>query len=213
MGASTNTDSTAEHTTREDPESLALRMAVNNHAVIDRGIGSPYQEGRRDAYLLMAVALEAPREPTLSRTITQLRQALHDGVTEVDDLRAIITRSTGRSPTPKPALDWVGPMAFDKRHGDRGLDEDFGMRWGTNHDIRVSFKRHPGATEGLLYAYDKTWDTYAVIAPTTSRNQVQLTFRQAHAANPHMSAENFAHIHHIVTAATQSATLAPAVSL
>lgn len=196
-----------------DPESLALQMAINSHAVIESDIGSPYLEGRRDAYLLIAVALEAPHEPTLSRTITQLRQALHEGVTEVDDLRDIITRSTGRSPTPRPALDWVGPMAFNKRNGDRGLDEDFGMRWGTNHDIRISFKRHPGATEGLLYAYDKTWDTYTVIAARTSRHQVQLTFRQALAANPDMTAENFAHIHEIVTAAAQSATLASAVSL
>ncbi|WP_404385304.1 hypothetical protein LL946_04785 [Knoellia locipacati] len=213
MDTSTNTDDTAEDTARVDPESIALRMAINNHAVIDSDIGSPYQEGRRDAYLLMAVALEAPREPTLSRTITQLRQALHGGVTEVDDLREIITRSTGRSPTPKPSLEWVGPKAFDARHSDWGLDEDFGMRWGTNRDIRISFKRQPGATEGLLYAYDKTWDTYAVIADKTNRTLVQLAYRQALAANPDMTAENFAHIHQIVTAAGQTAALAPAVSL
>lgn len=213
MGTSTNPDGNADNTSYVDAESLALQMATNNHAVIDSDIGSPYQEGRRDAYLLMAMALEAPREPTLSRTITQLRQALHDGVTEVDDLRAIITRSTGRSPTPKPGLDWVGPMAFNRRHGDRGLDEDFGMRWGANRDIRISFKRRPGATDGLLYAYDKTWDTYAVIADKTSRNVVLLAYRQALAANPEMPTGDFAHIHQIVTAARQTAALAPAVSL
>lgn len=196
-----------------DPESLALQMAINSHAVIERDIGSPYLEGHRDAHLLMAVAVKGHIDPALSRTVTQLRQALHDRVTEVHALRAIISRSTGRSPTPKPGLDWVGPKAFNNRNPDRGLDEDFGMRWGANRDIRISFKRHPGANVGLLYAYDKTWDTYAVIADKTSRNQVQLAYRQALTTNPDMTAEDFAHIHQIVTAATQTAALARVVSL
>lgn len=122
MGISANTDGAARDAEGVDPESLALRMAINNHAVVDSEIGSPYQEGRRDACLQIAVAVAAPHEPALSRTVTQLRQALHDGVTEVDDLREVITRSTGRSPTPKPTLDWVGPQAFNKRHGHRGRD-------------------------------------------------------------------------------------------
>ena len=35
-------------------------MAINNPAVIDSDIDSPYLEGRRDAYLLMAVAAQPP---------------------------------------------------------------------------------------------------------------------------------------------------------
>lgn len=51
-------------------------MAINSHAVIDSDIGSPYLEGRRDAYLQMAVAVQGHQEPALSHTVTQLRQAL-----------------------------------------------------------------------------------------------------------------------------------------
>lgn len=196
-----------------DPESLALQMAINNHAVIDSDIGSAYVEGRRDAYLLIAATLGGHNDPTLSRTVTQLRQALHDGVTEVNALRDIVTRSTGRSPSPKPTLDWIGPKAFEAQHGDRGLDEDFGMRWGDNRDVRISFKRHPGDHEGLLYAYDKTWDTYAVISPGTNRTIVQRAYQQALAANPEMTAEAFAGYHHIVTTAAHTAARARAVSL
>lgn len=195
------------------PESLALQMAINNHAVIDSDIGSAYVEGRRDAYLLMAATLGGHNDPTLSRTVTQLRQALHDGVTEVDPLHEIVARSTGRSPSPKPTLDWVGPKAFNARHGDQGLDEDFGMRWGDNRDVRISFKRQPGDHEGLLYAYDKTWDTYAVISPRTHRTIVQRAYQQALAANPEMTAETFAGYHHIVTTAAHTAARARAVSL
>lgn len=196
-----------------DPESLALQMAINSHVVIESDIGSPYLEGRRDAYLQLAVAIGGHNDPALSRTVTQLRQALHDGVTEVDALREIVTRSTGQFPSPRPALDWVGPKAFEAQHGDRGLDEDFGMRWGDNRDVRISFKRQPGDHEGLLYAYDKTWDTYAVISPSTSRTVVQRAYQQALAANPEMTAEVFAGYHHIVTTAAHTAARARAVSL
>lgn len=213
MSGNTDKEPANEDAPHVDPESLALQMAINSHSAIESEIGSQYLEGRRDAYLLMAVAVDGYNDPALSRTVMRLRQALHDGVTEVDALRDVITRTTGRSLTPPQGLDWIGPKAFDARHGDRGIDEDFGMRWGANRDVRISFKRQPGADDGLLYAYDKTWDTYAVIATTTSRNQVQLAYRQALAANPDMTAKAFAGYHHIVAAAAQTSALARAVSL
>ena len=209
----TDPDHTTESSKHEDLEALALRMAINNHASIERESDSPYLEGRRNAFLLMAVAMETQEEPVLSHTVTQLRHALDGGVTEGEELRDVITRSTGRSLTPTPTLEWVGPRAFSARHGDQGLDEDFGMRWGAKHDVRISFKRHAGAIEGLLYAYDKTWDTYAVIAVTTSRTVVQQTYRRALATNPDMTAEDFARHHHTIAAAARTRARARAVSL
>lgn len=84
---------------------------------------------------------------------------------------------------------------------------------GAKHDVRISLKRHPGADEGLLDAYDRTWDTYAVIATKTSRNVVQLAYRQALAANPEMTAEAFAGYYRIVTATARTSALARTVSL
>ena len=73
-----------------------------------------------------------------------------------------------RPPTPhhaQPALEWLGRKAFDARYGDiPGIDHDYGMRWGAAGNQRISFRRHSGATEGMLYAYDPTWDEYALIA-------------------------------------------------
>lgn len=81
-----------------------------------------------DAYLLMAASRDLTTPP--SATVTQLRQALNEGVTEVDALREVVAHSTGRPRT--PSLAWIGPKTFDARHRDRGLDEDFGMRWAPN---------------------------------------------------------------------------------
>ena len=204
---------TTEHRTHEDLEALALRMAINNHSLIEPDTKSPYLEGRRNAFLLMAVAVETSEEPLLSRTVARLRHAVEAGLTDVDALRDIITRSTSRPLTPQVTLDWIGQKAFNARHGDRGLDEDFGMHWGTKHDVRISLKRRPGDQNGLLYAYDRTWDTYAVIADTTSRTLVHETFRRALATNPDMTAEEFGRHHHSITAAERTTALARAVSL
>jgi len=213
MSGNTNTEPAHDDAPDVDIESLALQLAIDSHANINRDGHSAYLEGRRDAYLRMAAAVEGHHDPALGRVVTQLRIALTEGVAEVDALRGVVAHSTGRPRTLSHGLDWIGPRAFDARHGDRGLDEDFGMRWGSKHDVRISFKRYPGADEGLLYAYDKTWDTYAVIATKTSRNLVQLAYRQALAANPDMTAETFAGYHRIVTATARTSAVARAVSL
>jgi hypothetical protein len=60
--------------------------------------------------------------------------------------------------------DWVGPQAFTARHSHSGVDQDLGMRWGPRWEQRIAFHRKPGADHGLRYAYDPTWDEYAVLA-------------------------------------------------
>ena len=66
--------------------------------------------------------------------------------------------------TSVPVLEWRGPVAFARAYGAvPGIDHDFGRRWGSNDDQRVSLRLEDGDETGLLYVYDPTWDEYAVI--------------------------------------------------
>jgi hypothetical protein len=63
-------------------------------------------------------------------------------------------------------LEWMGPRALKARYGAQpGVDRDVGMWWGPRHNQRVSHRRAAlDAPTGQLYAYDLTWDEYAVLA-------------------------------------------------
>ncbi|KGN37317.1 hypothetical protein [Knoellia subterranea] len=198
---------------REDLESLSLQLAIDCHENLLDDITAPYVKGRRDAHLLTAAVAAGHEDLELTHAVTALRQAFQDGHPDVNSLRGILHRTSKRVPTPATPLEWVGPKAFNARHGDRGLDEDLGMRWGPKHDLRISFKRQPGADQGLLYAYDKTWDTYAVIAVTTSRTLAQQTFRRALETNPDMTADDFARHHETLRTAARTRNMARTVSL
>ena len=96
------------------------------------------------------------------------------------------------SPPREP--DWVGPKAFNARYGAVGVDHHFGMRWGERREQRISLRRHPGATQGLLYAYDPTWDEYAVISTHAPADAVEATFTKALQVDVHMTVPQFAEI-------------------
>ena len=66
------------------------------------------------------------------------------------------------------------------------------MRWGAAGDQRISLRHPPGADSGLLYAYDPTWDEYAVLSRAASVQAVQAAFTQAVATDPHMAVTDFA---------------------
>ena len=66
------------------------------------------------------------------------------------------------------------------------------MRWGAAGDQRISLRHPPGADRGLLYAYDPTWDEYAVLSRAASVQAVQAAFTQAVATDPHMAVTDFA---------------------
>jgi len=64
------------------------------------------------------------------------------------------------------SLDWMGRHAFTARYAVQPVvDPTLGTRWGPRHDQSVL---HHLATvdspTGLVYAYDLTWDEYAVLA-------------------------------------------------
>ena len=89
-------------------------------------------------------------------------------------------------------LEWIGPQAFDARFGDvPGIDRDFGMRWGDRGDRRISLRRTPDATSGLLYAYDPLWDEYAVMGRDVPTAAVEAAFAQALDVDVHMDVAGF----------------------
>lgn len=93
-------------------------------------------------------------------------------------------------------LEWMGPQAFKARYGAQpGSDADFGMWWGPRHDQHISHHRAtPESPTGLLYAYDLTWDEYAVIATDLPAIAVEAVLCRARANDRHMSAEVFAEL-------------------
>ena len=73
------------------------------------------------------------------------------------------------------------------------VDPTLGSRWGPRHDQSVS---HHLATAnsptGLVYAYDLTWDEYAVLATDVPRAAVEAALGRALASEAHLTVEVFA---------------------
>ena len=93
---------------------------------------------------------------------------------------------------PQPVLEWRGPVAFARAYAAApGIDHDFGMRWGSNRDQRVSLRVEDGAETGLLYVYDPTWDEYAIIGSDVPLAAVQDAFARALQFGEQAAVEDF----------------------
>jgi len=111
------------------------------------------------------------------------------------DRPRILETEISAQPEVKPLrLGWMGPRAFQSRYGVQpGVDRDFGMWWGPRHDQRVSHRRDTlDSPTGLLYAYDLTWDEYAVLATDVQAFAVETVINRALATDMHLSVEFFA---------------------
>ena len=106
----------------------------------------------------------------------------------------------------QPALEWRGPVAFARAYGAvPGIDHDFGARWGSNDDQRVSLRLEDGDETGLLYVYDPTWDEYAVIGTDVPLAAVKNAFAAALQIGEHAAVEDFLALLPHVSAARPSA--------
>jgi hypothetical protein len=94
--------------------------------------------------------------------------------------------------TTVPVLEWKGPVAFARAHGALpGIDHEFGTRWGSNDDQRVSLRLEVGSDTGLLYVYDPTWDEYAVLGTGLRLAAVENAFGRSPQLGEHPSVEAF----------------------
>ena len=91
-------------------------------------------------------------------------------------------------------LDWMGRHAFTARHAVQpAVDPILGTRWGPRHDQSASY--HLATVDsptGLVYAYDLTWDEYAVLATGVPRAAVEDALGRALASDAPLSPEVFA---------------------
>ena len=92
----------------------------------------------------------------------------------------------------QPALEWRGPVSFARAHAAvPGIERDFGSRWGSNGDQRVSLRVEVGSDTGLLYVYDPTWDEYAVIGSDVPLVAVEDAFARAARLGEHPPVADF----------------------
>jgi hypothetical protein len=106
-----------------------------------------------------------------------------------------VDSTTSSDPEVNPRmLDWMGPHAFKARYGVQpGVDRDLEMWWGPRHDQRLSHRHDTlDSPTGLLYAYDLTWDEYAVLATDVTWAAVEAVINHALASDTRMSAEAIA---------------------
>lgn len=188
--------------TREENQDLLDELLWLAHDAQDRLPLDPlgdrgYTLGQRNTYARAAgivAARESHDDPAL--IADRIVHALADGTSELSSIRATALAGPPH-PAAQAALEWLGPKAFDARYGEiPGIDHDYGMRWGASGNQRISFRRPTGATEGMLYAYDPTWDEYALIARHVPVNVVSSAFVEALRRDEHLPLEDFAHLIH-----------------
>jgi len=161
-----------------------------------------YHLGQRNAYAHAAGILIGRGVDSTAFAISErLTAALEAGVTDLSQLRS--TALGGPTPgSPSQSPTWLGPVAFRAQYGSdgvhRGIDHDCGMRWGAAGDQRISLRHPPGADSGLLYAYDPTWDEYAMLAESADRaaatNVLAAVEADAYFDNRHLDPRRFAQV-------------------
>lgn len=176
---------------------LALARNASRNVEEHDPIDYWYRLGQRNAYAHAAAQALAPglgHDPfTIAERITT---ALNAGTTDIRELRDAAYGTRALTAPPKPSIEWVGPKAFDTQHRNiRGVDRDYGMRWGPRGNQRISLRLDGDqATDGLLYAYDPTWQEYAVLSTSAPRPAVDRAFAHATDTDIHMPIETFAQL-------------------
>ncbi len=155
-----------------------------------------YRLGQGDAYAFAAALVLARGVDSHAFAVSEpVTGALSDGVTELGELRDAALDTRHRAADPDVALAWLGPIQFHQQHrAVPGIELDYGMRWGSNGDQRVSLRLLVAADRGLLYVYDPTWDEYAVLFRDIPAAAVEAAFTRAGQSDIHMSPQSFAAI-------------------
>lgn len=170
---------------------IALSRNAHTNVDLDDPADYWYRLGQRNAYAYaVGLALTRGADQAAFEVSDRITRQLSDGQTELGALEQAAIGST--EPAHEPTLEWIGPQAFNARFGDvPGIDRDFGMRWGERGDRRISLRRTPDATSGLLYAYDPVWDEYAVLGRDVPTPAVEAAFSRALQVDIHMDVAAF----------------------
>jgi len=172
-----------------------VALCRNAHFGVERQdeIDYWYRLGQRDAYAYAAgVVIARGIDSEAFSVAERLTGALTQGVADLAALRSVVLNPVRPEVAVEAGLAWMGPAAFHAQFPPGGLDHDFGMLWGANGDQRLSLRLPAGRGHGLLYAYDPTWDEYAVLCRNASSAAVEGTFARALHSDIHMSPASFA---------------------
>lgn len=175
-----------------------VALSRNAHRGVDQrdDIDYWYRLGQRNAYAHAAGIVAAHGVDSNAFAVSErITAALSNGVSEIAELRAAALDVQHRGADPEVKVAWIGPLQFHQQYEDlASIDHDYGMRWGSNGDQRVSHRRPVGADRGLLYVYDPTWDEYGVLLRDVSVAAVEAAFGRAVQTDIHMSAASSAAI-------------------
>jgi hypothetical protein len=168
---------------------LGLAMIAQKALDIEHPADFWYRQGIRDAYAYAAAMLVTGHVADITQAAAdRVTQLLGEGITDL----GVLMEATEITPRPPTGLSWVGQASFDRLTRDHpGIDRDFGSQWGTRRDIRISQRVTEGATVGLLYAYDRTWDEYAILDSAAHVETVTRTVQAAVDTDPHLPVAEF----------------------
>lgn len=171
---------------------LGLAVIAQRGLDIEEPADFWYRQGIRDAYAHSAAMLVTGRFGDVTQAAAdQVTQLLGEGITDL----GVLLEATEIDPRPQTGLSWVGQVSFDRLTADHpGIDHDLGKQWGARRDIRISHRLAAGATTGLLYAYDRTWDEYAILDPAAHVETVARTFHAALDTDPHLPLAEFVNV-------------------
>ena len=171
-----------------------VALCRNAHFGVERQdeIDYWYRLGQRDAYAYAAGVVIARGVDSEAFSVAErLTGALTQGVADLAPLRSVVLDPTHPAGV-EARLAWMGPAAFHAQLPPAGVDHDFGVRWGANGDQRLSLRLPAGRDHGLLYAYDPTWDEYAVLCRNASTAAVKGAFTRALQSDIHLPPASFA---------------------
>ncbi|QGN58901.1 hypothetical protein [Nostocoides sp. HKS02] len=168
---------------------LGLAIAAQQKLDLDDPADFWYQQGARDAYAY-AAAMHLTGQPgeAVQAAADRVVHLLGEQVTDL----GVLMESTLEACRPATGLTWVGQLSFDRlTRGLAGIDHDTGSRWGALADIRIFHRLTTGASKGLLYAHDRTWDEYAILDPAAHVDTVAATVREASHPGPNLALDDF----------------------
>jgi hypothetical protein len=183
------------HTDHHLHEKLA---ALARNAQVNVDLDDPadywYRLGQRNAYAqALGLAVAQGVDHIGFEVADRLTGALAVGEHDVSHLLAWALQEVPAAAA--ASLEWLGPAAFRAQYGHvRGVDRDFGMRWGDRGNQRISWRAPLDASLGMLYAYDPLWDEYKILETSVPRAAVEAAFKQALESDIHMDVGAFGEI-------------------
>ena len=175
---------------------LELARDAHEHVDLEDPADYWYRLGQRNANVHAAALVARHGDVREALAVSELlTEALSRDGQAVDDLMSVATAPvlTTRESRGVITLEWVGPKAFHALHGDPAtIDIPYGSTWGDRRDTSLTFRRRPGEHAGLLFAHDRTWDEYAVLAADVPELDVEAACTGAYRTTGPVTVEHFA---------------------